>query len=108
MGAIERRCRWDPLTSQDNVALKGVPCLLGTNVIKDWTPNTDATVVTRILEAGGEITGKAVCENLSLWGVSCSSSTGMSCLLHSTPQSPTSTVTHIHSHPHPQSPTSAP
>ncbi|RSH89580.1 hypothetical protein EHS25_002131 [Saitozyma podzolica] len=61
---------------KDNVALKGVPCLLGTNVIKDWTPNTDATVVTRILEAGGEITGKAVCENLSLWGVSCSSSTG--------------------------------
>ncbi|WVQ85193.1 hypothetical protein IAT38_007358 [Cryptococcus sp. DSM 104549] len=61
---------------KDNVTLKGVPCLLGTDTFTDWTPNTDATIVTRILEAGGTITGKAVCENLSLWGVSCSSATG--------------------------------
>ncbi|KAL7420218.1 hypothetical protein Q5752_005185 [Cryptotrichosporon argae] len=61
---------------KDNVALKGVPCLMGSDVIADWVPNTDATVVTRILEAGATITGKAVCENLSLWGVSCSASTG--------------------------------
>ncbi|WRT63404.1 uncharacterized protein IL334_000309 [Kwoniella shivajii] len=61
---------------KDTVALKGVPCLVGTDVITDWTPNIDATIVTRILEAGGVITGKAVCENLSLWGVSCSANTG--------------------------------
>ncbi|KAK8844592.1 hypothetical protein IAR55_006439 [Kwoniella newhampshirensis] len=61
---------------KDNIALKGVPCLLGTDVIQDWIPNTDATVVTRILEAGGVIKGKGVCENLSLWGVSCSAATG--------------------------------
>ncbi|WWD22857.1 hypothetical protein CI109_107351 [Kwoniella shandongensis] len=61
---------------KDNIALKGVPCLLGTETFTDWTPNTDATVVTRILEAGGIIQGKAVCENLSLWGVSCSAATG--------------------------------
>jgi len=58
------------------VTVKGVPCLLGTDFIKEWTPNTDATVVTRILEAGGIITGKAVCENMSLWGMSDSSATG--------------------------------
>jgi hypothetical protein len=64
------------LTPQDNVAVKGVPCLMGTEVISDWVPNTDATIVTRILESGGTIIGKAVCENLSLWGISVSSGTG--------------------------------
>ncbi|KAH8887934.1 amidase signature enzyme [Thozetella sp. PMI_491] len=61
---------------KDNVAVKGVPCLMGTNIFTDWVPNTDATVATRVLEAGGTVTGKAVCENLSLWGVSVSAWTG--------------------------------
>ncbi|KAL8283253.1 hypothetical protein RQP46_006031 [Phenoliferia psychrophenolica] len=61
---------------KDNVALKGVPCLLGTEMFKDWIPNTDATICTRILESGGEITGKAVCENLCLWGASSSAASG--------------------------------
>ncbi|KII88505.1 hypothetical protein PLICRDRAFT_41658 [Plicaturopsis crispa FD-325 SS-3] len=61
---------------KDNVAVKGVPCLLGTDVITDWIPNTDATVVTRVLEAGGLIKGKAVCENFSLFGASFSAATG--------------------------------
>jgi amidase len=54
-----------------------VPCLLGTDFIKDWTPAVDATIITRILEAGGTIEGKAACENMSLWGLSDSSSTGV-------------------------------
>ncbi|WVQ76870.1 hypothetical protein IAR50_006544 [Cryptococcus sp. DSM 104548] len=61
---------------KDNITLKGVPCLIGTSVIQDWIPSTDATVVTRIIKAGGIIKGKAVCENLSLWGASCSAATG--------------------------------
>ncbi|CAK7226155.1 hypothetical protein SBRCBS47491_006135 [Sporothrix bragantina] len=61
---------------KDNIAVKGVPCLLGTNVFQDWVPNTDATIVTRILEAGGIVSGKAVCENMSMWGVSTSAATG--------------------------------
>ncbi|KAK8022493.1 hypothetical protein PG993_013260 [Apiospora rasikravindrae] len=55
------------LILKDNIALKGIPCLLGTDIFQDWTPNMDATVATRILEAGGIITGKAVCENLNAW-----------------------------------------
>lgn len=31
----------------------------------DWIPKVDATVVTRILDAGGAILGKAACENNS-------------------------------------------
>lgn len=61
---------------KDNVALKGVPMLLGTDIFTDYIPNTDATVVKRILEAGGTILGKGVCENLSMWGVSASAATG--------------------------------
>ncbi|KAF8916103.1 amidase signature domain-containing protein [Mucidula mucida] len=61
---------------KDNYALAGVPCLMGTEVIKDWTPIIDATAATRALEAGATIIGKGVCENLSLFGSSFSSGTG--------------------------------
>lgn len=47
---------------KDNVALAGVPCTNGTGAL-EWTPDVDATVVTRILDAGGIIVGKAACEN---------------------------------------------
>jgi amidase len=62
---------------KDNVALKGVPMLLGTDFIKDFVPDCDATVVTRILEAGGTILGKAVCENMCHSATSHSSGTGI-------------------------------
>ncbi|GJJ13432.1 hypothetical protein Clacol_007686 [Clathrus columnatus] len=55
---------------KDNVCVADVPCLNGTTVFSDWVPKTDATLVTRILEAGGMITGKATAENLSAFGVS--------------------------------------
>lgn len=47
---------------KDNVALAGVKCTNGTGAV-DWVPTVDATLVTRILDAGGVITGKAACEN---------------------------------------------
>lgn len=61
---------------KDNIALAQVPCLLGTESFTGWTPIVDATVATRILEAGGTISGKAVCENLSRGAVSVSAATG--------------------------------
>lgn len=64
----------------DNIALADVPCTVGTSFI-DWIPVTDATVATRVLQAGGKISGKAVCENLSYFGASVSSATGESPLL---------------------------
>lgn len=62
---------------KDNVALKGVPMLLGTNFIRDYVPDCDATVATRILKAGGMIVGKAVCENMCHSATSHSSGTGI-------------------------------
>lgn len=62
---------------KDNIALKGVPMLLGTNFIQNFTPDCDATVATRLLEAGGTILGKAVCENMCHSATSHSSATGI-------------------------------
>lgn len=50
------------LAIKDNIAVAGVQCTNGTGAV-DWVPNVDATLVTRILDAGGVITGKAACEN---------------------------------------------
>ena len=62
---------------KDNVAVKGVPMLLGTSFIKNYVPDVDATVTARILEAGGQILGKAVCENMCHSATSHSSGTGI-------------------------------
>jgi len=45
-----------------NIALAGVQCTNGTAAV-GWVPDVDATLATRILDAGGVTTGKAACEN---------------------------------------------
>lgn len=50
--------------------------LMGTDFVKDYVPDTDATVVTRLLEAGAVIRGKSVCENLCHSATSSSAATG--------------------------------
>ena len=61
---------------KDNIAMAGVPCLLGTDTFTGWTPKMDATVISRVLANGGTVVGKAVCENLSRGAVSCTAATG--------------------------------
>ena len=61
---------------KDNVCVAGVPMMNGSSVLEGYVPEIDATIVTRILEAGGTILGKAVCENLCLSGGSHTSATG--------------------------------
>ena len=53
---------------KDNVAVAGVPMRNGTVVLDGYVPDEDATVVTRILDAGGTVLGKAVCESLCFSG----------------------------------------
>lgn len=53
---------------KDNVCVAGIPMMNGTAVLEGYIPDIDATVVTRILDAGGEIAGKAVCESLCFSG----------------------------------------
>ncbi|TFK38685.1 amidase signature enzyme [Crucibulum laeve] len=62
---------------KDCISVAGVPCTLGTDAIQPpWVPFVDATVVTRILEAGGIIAGKATTESMCQSASSFSSSTG--------------------------------
>ncbi len=61
---------------KDNVCVAGVPMMNGTSVLEGYVSEVDATVVTRILDAGGEILGKAVCESLCFSGGSHTSDTG--------------------------------
>jgi amidase len=49
---------------KDNVCVAGVPMMNGSSVLEGYIPEADASVVTRILDAGGRILGKAVCGRL--------------------------------------------
>ncbi len=49
---------------KDNISVAGVPLLNGSPMMEGYIPTYDATVVTRVLKAGGEIVGKATCENM--------------------------------------------
>jgi len=46
----------------------GVPMRNGTVLLDGYVPDEDATVVERVLDAGGTILGKAVCESLCFSG----------------------------------------
>jgi amidase len=50
--------------------------MIGADLLKDYTPDVDATIVERLLDAGAEIAGKAVCEYFCVSGGSHTSSTG--------------------------------
>jgi amidase len=61
---------------KDNVAVAGVPMRNGTVLLDGYTPDEDATVVERVLDAGATILGKAVCESLCFSGGSHTSDSG--------------------------------
>jgi amidase len=61
---------------KDNVCLAGVPMMNGASTLEGYVPDVDATVITRILDAGGTIVGKAVCESFCLSGGSHTSQSG--------------------------------
>ena len=55
---------------KDNICVAGIAMMNGTSVLEGFVPDLDATIVTRILDAGGEIVGKADCESLCFSGAS--------------------------------------
>ena len=61
---------------KDNVCLAGTPMMNGASTLKGYTPDVDATIVTRLLDAGATITGKAHCEYFCLSGGSHTNATG--------------------------------
>lgn len=61
---------------KDNIAVAGVPMMNGSETVRGFVPAVDATVVTRLLDAGATIAGKAVCEDLCFSGASHTSKSG--------------------------------
>ena len=75
-GATSGALAGKKIAIKDNVCVAGIPMMNGSNVLEGYVPDVDATIVTRILDAGGEIIGKAVCEHLCFSGGSHTSDTG--------------------------------
>ncbi|HLB79555.1 MAG TPA: amidase [Dongiaceae bacterium] len=55
---------------KDNICVAGLPMRNGSRVLEGYVPEIDATVATRVLDAGGTIVGKTVCEDLCFSGAS--------------------------------------
>jgi len=75
-GAPQGKLKGKRLVIKDNVMVAGVPMMNGASILEGYTPEIDATVVTRILDAGGTILGKAHCEYYCLSGGSHTNATG--------------------------------
>src|SRR4051812_25766743 len=57
-GAAEGLLAGRPVGIKDNVCVAGVPMLNGSPIMEGYVPREDATVVTRLLDAGAHIVGK--------------------------------------------------
>jgi amidase len=53
---------------KDNAMVAGIPMMNGCDILEGYVPDIDATIVSRILDAGGEIAGKTHCENYCISG----------------------------------------
>src|SRR5436309_3698849 len=61
-GAASGKLAGKTVALKDNICLAGVPMMNGASTLEGYTPDTDATIVTRMLDAGGTILGKVHCE----------------------------------------------
>ena len=75
-GAQDGKLKGKTVALKDNVMLAGVPMMNGTSILEGYVPEVDATIATRLLDAGATILGKAHCENYCLSGSSHTNATG--------------------------------
>ena len=75
-GAPTGKLRGKRIALKDNVCLAGVPMMNGASTLEGYVPDVDATIVTRILDAGGTIAGKVHCEYFCFSGGSHTSAAG--------------------------------
>ncbi|HLS52142.1 MAG TPA: amidase family protein, partial [Burkholderiaceae bacterium] len=59
-GADSGKLAGKRIAVKDNVFVAGVPLNNGASILDGFVPETDATIVTRMLDAGAEIAGKSV------------------------------------------------
>ena len=75
-GASSGKLSGKKVALKDNICLAGVPMMNGASTLEGYVPDIDATVATRILDAGGTIVGKTACEYFCFSGGSHTSATG--------------------------------
>jgi amidase len=75
-GAASGKLKGKRVALKDNICLAGVPMMNGASTMEGYVPEVDATVATRILDAGGTIVGKTVCEYFCMSGGSHTSASG--------------------------------
>ncbi len=67
-GAPKGKLKGRTVALKDNIMLAGVPMMNGSATLEGFVPDFDATIVTRMLDAGAEIVGKTHCENFCMSG----------------------------------------
>ena len=75
-GAARGKLKGKTVVLKDKVMLAGVPMMNGTSLLEGYVPDIDATVVTRLLDAGATIVGKAHPTDFSMAGGSHSNAKG--------------------------------
>lgn len=75
-GAASGKLKGKTVALKDNIMLAGVPMMNGSATLEGYTPDFDATIVTRMLDAGAEIAGKVHCESFCMSGGSHTGATG--------------------------------
>lgn len=67
-GASHGKLAGRTVVIKDNIAVAGMPMMNGASVLEGYVPEIDATVVSRVLDAGATILGKSQCEYYCLSG----------------------------------------
>src|SRR3981189_1701987 len=75
-GAASGKLAGKTVALTDNICLAGVPMMNGASPLEGYIPDLDATIVTRILDAGGTMLGKTHCEYFCFSGGSHTNATG--------------------------------
>lgn len=66
-----------PLTIKDLIAVAGLPLTAGSNMLGDYVPARDATVIQRLREAGAVILGKTSLDEFAMGSTNESAATGL-------------------------------
>jgi amidase len=75
-GAADGKLAGKTVVVKDNVAVAGVPMMNGASILEGYVPEVDATIITRLLDAGASVVGKAHCEYYCVSGGSHTSTKG--------------------------------
>src|SRR5207245_3457438 len=67
-GADHGPLRGKTIGLKDHASVAGVPLTFGSHLMDGYVPDFDATIVTRMLDAGGTIVGKRKMEEVSSGG----------------------------------------